>query len=255
MDLQAHEERVVTAAVVLIGNELLSGRTQDVNLQVIAQRLNSVGVRLVEARVIADVESTIIETINTLRQQVDYLFTTGGIGPTHDDITSASIAKAFGRPFLRHPEAERRLTAYFEQRGVDANSPSMRMADMPDGVTLIDNPVSVAPGYQIDNVFVMAGVPAIMQAMIENVLPMLQGGKLVHSETVVCDLTEGKVATGLANIQARYLELDIGSYPGRSGRAYRVALVIRGTDQDKIAAAAEEIRGLVTSLSGTLLAE
>ena len=164
----------VTACLIIIGNEILSGRTIDANLPHIAKVLGQVGIRLAEARVVADDEAAIVDAVNTCRARHTYVFTTGGIGPTHDDITAACIAKAFGRPFGRNPEAERRLLAFYPPERV--NEARMSMADMPEGVELIDNPVSVAPGFRIENVYVLAGVPKIMQAMLDLVLPKLEGG-------------------------------------------------------------------------------
>lgn len=240
----------VSAALILIGNELLSGRTQDANLSHLAQRLGEVGISLVEARVIPDVEEKIIATVNELRQRVTYVFTTGGIGPTHDDITAECIAKAFDVPLIRHPEAERRLREYFESRGVEVNEARLRMANTPEGAELIANQISVAPGFSIGNVFVMAGVPKVMQVMVEEILPRLEHGVPISSATVVCDLPEGSVAMGLREIQSKYVDLSIGSYPGRANTGYRVSLVVRGADSEQVAAAAIDIESLVHDLGG-----
>ena len=156
-------ERMVTAALLIIGNEILSGRTQDANLAFLAQELNEAGIQVREVRVVPDEETEIVAAVNALRAKFDHLFTTGGIGPTHDDITSACVAKAVGRPLIRHPEAERRLLAYYPPEKV--NPARMKMADTPEGAELIDNPVSVAPGFTIENVHVLPGVPSILQAM------------------------------------------------------------------------------------------
>ncbi len=244
------ENTNITAALILIGNELLSGRTQDANLSHLARRLNEVGIGLVEARVIADVEDTIVATVNELRAQVDYVFTTGGIGPTHDDITAESIAKAFGVSLIQHPEARRRLIEYFETRGVEINEARLRMANTPQGAELIANQISVAPGFYIDNVFVMAGVPKVMRVMLEEVLPRLKRGRPIDNVTVVCDLPEGTVAAGLRDIQSRNPELSIGSYPGKSQNGYRVSLVVRGTAGEQVNQAARDIESLVEELGG-----
>ena len=167
------ERTTVTASLIIIGNEILSGRTTDANLPYLAKALGEIGIRLTEARVVSDDEVEIVGAVNACRSKYDYVFTTGGIGPTHDDITAACVAKAFGRSYGRNTEAEARLLAYYPPEKV--NDARMSMADMPDGVTLIDNPVSIAPGFRIENVFVMAGVPKIMQAMLDNILPTLQG--------------------------------------------------------------------------------
>lgn len=251
MDESNHD--TITAALVLIGNELLSGRTQDANMQYLSRRLTEVGIRLVEARVVRDVQEDIIVAINALRKRATYVFTTGGIGPTHDDITAAAVAAAFEVPLIPHPEAVRRLTEYFRARGVDANAARMRMANTAEGAELINNPVSVAPGFRMGNVFVLAGVPKIMQAMLEEVIPALNRGAPILSTTVVCNLPEGQVAAGLEEIQARYPDLDIGSYPGKDAHGFRVSLVVRGTELDRVDQAAHSIKRLITDLSGSIL--
>ncbi len=240
----------ITAALILIGNELLSGRTRDANLNYLAQRLNEVGISLVEARVIPDVEETIISHVNELRRRATYVFTTGGIGPTHDDITAESVAKAFDVPLIRHPEAERRLLQYFTTRGVEVNEARLRMANTPQGAELIANQISVAPGFFIDNVYVMAGVPKVMQVMVDEILPRLQHRAPITSATVVCDLPEGTVAMGLREIQLKFAELSIGSYPGRANTGYRVSLVVRGANSERVTAAAADIESLVRDLGG-----
>jgi molybdenum cofactor synthesis domain-containing protein len=250
MDKPSKDSSAITAALILIGNELLSGRTQDANLGHLAQRLSEVGISLVEARVIPDVDETIIATVNELRERVSYVFTTGGIGPTHDDITAECIAKAFNVPLIRHPEAERRLIDYFETRGVEVNEARLRMANTPEGAELIANQISVAPGFSIGNVYVMAGVPKVMRMMVEEILPRLEHRAPITSATVVCDLAEGTVAMGLREIQSKYADLSIGSYPGRASTGYRVSLVVRGSDSDQVTAAAGDIASLVHDLGG-----
>jgi len=180
-----------TAAVLLIGNELLSGRTQDSNLAYIAKRMVEKGIRVLEARVVTDDALVIESCVNELRSRYTYVFTTGGIGPTHDDITADCVAAAFGVDLPIHPEAEKLLLDYFNEREIEANSDRMRMARIPVGASLVSNPVSIAPGFQMDNVFVFAGVPRIMQAMLDSVLPILQDGAVMHSVTVICHV-EGK---------------------------------------------------------------
>lgn len=240
------ETRIVTAAAIIIGNEILSGRTQDVNLAFLAKSLNEIGIRLMEARVVPDIEAEIIAAVNGLRVRFDYVFTTGGIGPTHDDITAECVAKAFGVPLIRHPEAERRLRAHYEPDKL--NEARLRMANTPEGATLIDNPVSIAPGFQIGNVFVLAGVPSIMQAMFDGIKGRLSGGAPVRSISVPAFIAEGTIAKGLGELQARYADIDIGSYPFfRTGR-FGTTLVLRGTDEARLAAAAEELRALIRSL-------
>jgi len=247
-DTKPAKAKTVTACLIVIGNEILSGRTQDRNLAYLAEWLNGLGVRLGEARVIPDIESVIVDTVNDCRARFDYVFTTGGIGPTHDDITSASVAKAFGVAVERHPDAARLLEAHYEP--ADRTAARMKMADVPAGATLIDNPISKAPGFQLGNVFVLAGVPAIMRAMLDSVRHRIAGGAPVASRQVVCFLAEGEVAAGLAEIQARYPDIDIGSYPFWKMRRFGVSLVLRGTDEAELDAAAEAVRDLVRSLGG-----
>lgn len=241
-----------TAALILIGNELLSGRTQDKNLAFIGARLAARGIVLQEARVIADIPDVICSTINTLRSAYTYVFTTGGIGPTHDDVTADCVAKAFGVELPVHPEAERRLLEYFESRGVDPNADRMRMARIPLGAELVDNPVSVAPGFRMENVFVMAGVPRIMQGMFDNIEPTLMIGPSISSVSVVCDLPEGAFAGELRALQEGLIELDLGSYPVSTENGSRVALVARGVELDKLQRAESEFRAMVERLGGTV---
>lgn len=225
-----------TAGLVIVGNEILSGRTQDANMGHLGRELGALGIRLVEARVVADKEDAIVEAVNALRARTTYVFTTGGIGPTHDDITSACVARAVGRPMERNAEAERRLLAFYPPEKV--NEARMRMADMPVGAELLDNPVSVAPGFRVENVYVLPGVPKIMQAMLDLLKPSLRGGAPLRSRTVVCYCGEGEIATALGLIQKDHASVDIGSYPfmqvGRPG----TSIVFRSTDEAAIASAA-----------------
>lgn len=243
-----------TAAVLLIGNELLSGRTRDSNLSHIGQRLSSRGIRLMEARVIADVPERIVSAVNELRGQYDYLFTTGGIGPTHDDITADCMAEAFGVALPEHPEAARRLREYFASKGIESNADRMRMARIPEGATLVDNPVSIAPGFHFENVFVFAGVPKIMRGMLESVIPTLREGPLIEQVSLLCNLPEGMLATPLRELQADFPDLDIGSYPGQhlasGNEGYRVELVARGTELQRLESVQSQLRLLVEKLGG-----
>jgi molybdenum cofactor synthesis domain-containing protein len=245
--------KVVTAAVLVIGNEVLSGRTQDLNLQFLANRLDELGVRLREARVIADEEAAIVAAVNECRRRFDYVFTTGGIGPTHDDITAASVAKAFGVAYGRNPEAEAILKRHY--RPEDLTEGRLRMADMPAGVKLIENPVSRAPGFQIENVFVLPGVPRIMQAMFEGLRNRLVGGAPLLSRTVTSNVLEGVIAKPLAELQGRYPEVEIGSYPFFRHGKLGSSLVLRATDAQRLEAAAAELLALVRSLGGEPEAE
>ncbi len=242
-------EKTYTAALLIVGNEILSGRTTDANLPYLAKRLNELGIRLREVRVVADVEAEIVKGVNELRGAYDYVFTTGGIGPTHDDITSGCVAKAFGTVLERNPEAVRRLEAHYKPGML--NEARLRMAEVPVGAQLIDNPVSTAPGFRLGNVFVMAGVPRIMQAMFEGIAPTLTGGKPVLSRSVSCTLGEGALAKGLGEIQARHADIDIGSYPYYRVGGFGVSLVARGTDPAMLETVAQEIAALIASLGGS----
>ena len=245
------EDKIITAALIIIGNEILSGRIQDANLSYIATKLNDeAGIRLAEARVVPDIEREIVEAVNTMRVKHDYVFTTGGIGPTHDDITAGSVAKAFGRKLVRHPEAYRRLVAQFEARGMEINEARLRMTNTPEGATLVENGISVAPGFQVENVYVMAGVPQVAHAMIDWLAPRLEGGKPVLTKTLVCSLGEGNMAAGLSDIQDRYSEIDIGSYPFYETGNYGTSIVLRHTDEKKLENAGAEVAELMRSLGG-----
>ena len=218
-----------TACLLVIGNEVLSGRTQDANIRVLAQGLGAIGMPLREVRVIPDVAETIIAAVNECRARFDHVFTTGGIGPTHDDITSECVAAAFGVPWEKHEEAWARLDRHFKPG--EFNPARQRMATMPRGATLIDNAVSIAPGFTIGNVHVMAGVPRIMQSMWGALAPTLEGGPPIQSRAVhVFGLGEGAIASGLGAIQSRYPDVDLGSYPFYRMGGNGVALVAKGTD-------------------------
>ena len=237
-----------TTAIVIIGDEILSGRTQDANVAFLATRLGACGLPVCEVRIIPDDADTIADAVNTLRARHRYVFTSGGIGPTHDDITAASVASAFGVPLVRHPAAVAALESHYppEMR----NPARMKMADVPDGAALIDNPVSKAPGFRLENVFVLAGVPKILQAMYDGLEPQLQGGRPITSATVSCDLGEGLVAAGLAEIQAAHPGVSIGSYPYFRSGSFGASLVARGQDAAVVDAAAQAIVRLVQSLGG-----
>lgn len=221
-----------TACVLLIGNELLSGKTPDQNLPYIAEKLSSVGVIVRECRIIPDIEATIIETVNACRTQFDYVFTTGGIGPTHDDITSATIAKALQLPLIRHPEAEAALRNYYGE--AKTNEARLSMADMPEGSALIPNPISIAPGFQIHNIYVLAGVPSICRAMMDHVALTIKGGAPMRAISFDVECQEGDIADELTRLQASYPQTEIGIYPRYGeGRLYS-HVVIRSIDGDAI---------------------
>jgi molybdenum cofactor synthesis domain-containing protein len=234
-----------TACLLVIGNEVLSGRTQDANIRFLALGLGQIGIPLREVRVIPDVPQTIINTVNEVRAKFDYVFTTGGIGPTHDDITSECIAAAFGVPWEPQPEAWARMERSY--RPGEFNPARQRMATMPRGATLIDNAMSVAPGFQIGNVYVMAGVPRVMQSMFEWLAPRLKGGKPIISRSVhVSGLAEGIIAAPLGEVQAKYPALDIGSYPFYRPTANGVAIVAKGTEPAMAEAAINEVSAIIT---------
>jgi len=247
------KSKEVTACLLIIGNEVLSGRTHDANLPYLGENLNKIGIRLAEARALPDVEAEICGAVDQCRRKFDYVFTTGGIGPTHDDITTACIAKVFGVPVVRNQEAVRRLTEYMKAKNLDPNDRALnearlKMADIPEGATLIDNPVSAAPGFNIENVFVMAGVPPIMRGMFEGFKGRLKGGAVMRSHSMTAPVPEGRVAGPLTELQKRHPDVEIGSYPFKRENQFGATLVIRGTDPDEIAAAAEEMRRMIREL-------
>lgn len=240
----------IRAALIIIGNEILSGRTQDVNLSYLAGKLNEIGVGLSEARVVADDEAEIIAAVNHMRVKYDYVFTTGGIGPTHDDITASCVSKAFGLELTQHAGALEILSAHYKALNVELNESRLRMTMTPEGAGLIDNPVSAAPGFVIENVYVMAGVPKIMQAMLDGILPSLKGGQVMLSKTILCSLPEGEIAQGLGIIQDKFSNTDIGSYPAYANNGFRLSLVIRGTDDALLIEVSKEIEALIQELDG-----
>ncbi|GAB4180438.1 MAG: molybdopterin-binding protein [Thalassobaculales bacterium] len=244
-----------TAAILVIGNEILSGRTRDANIQAIGQRMGELGIRLTEARVVRDEEAAVVAALDALRAANTYVFTTGGIGPTHDDITAACVAKAFGRPLHKHPEAMATLAAHYAANGLPFNEARQKMATVPEGAALIDNPVSKAPGFHIGNVFVLAGIPRVMQAMLDSLTPQLRGGPRMVSATVSCALGEGMLADGLTRLQEADPSVEIGSYPYFHHGRFGVSLVMRGTDPAAVETAAAAVRQLIRDLGGEPLAE
>ena len=226
----------VTACMLIIGNEVLSGRTQDKNLSFLGSALGEIGIDMREARIIPDDPVIIVETLNTCRARFDYVFTTGGIGPTHDDITADCVADAFGVPLEYHPEAMSRLMAYYKSMDTDFNEARQRMARIPKGGRLIDNPVSTAPGFVIENVYVMAGVPKIMQAMVKNILPTLRGGEKLASITVSAQVPEGQIAAAMGALQGEYEDVNLGLYPFYGPAGAGVSVVARARDQVRLSA-------------------
>jgi len=241
-----------TAGLLLIGDEILSGRTKDKNLGYVADFLIALGIDLMEVRVVADVEDDIVAAVNALRRRYTYLFTTGGIGPTHDDITADAIAKAFEVRIDYDPRAVAILEAHY-QPGM-LNEARLRMARIPEGAELIDNPVSKAPGFKLDNVFVMAGVPKIMQAMLHSIAPRLERGQPMLLATVTAFIGEGDLARPLKEIQDRYPEVVIGSYPFEEQGRFGSQLVLRSRNEAKLQAAVREVEDMTERLkaSGTV---
>lgn len=242
-----------TAAILIIGNEILSGRTKDLNLPWLGEQLAGLGIRLTECRVVRDEEDAIIEAVNTLRARNDYVFSTGGIGPTHDDITSATMAKAFGVRLHRHPEAEAILRAYYKPE--DINEARMKMADVPEGAELVANPVSAAPGYRFENVYVFAGVPRIMQAMFDNIRHQLAGGPPIRSRAVSVYLTEGTIAEKLTRIQEAFPQVDIGSYPMIREGKLGTSLVMRSSEETPLLECTGRVKEMIAGLGGVIVAE
>lgn len=233
-----------TAAMLVIGDEILSGRTRDTNTNHLAIQLTEHGIQLAEARVVADDQPAIVAAVNALRTAYDTVFTSGGIGPTHDDITADAIAVAFGVGISHRADAMALLQAHYDRSGVEFNAARQRMARIPDGATLIDNPVSIAPGFTLGNVHVMAGVPKIFEAMVASVLPTLTGGAPLLSQSLRVDRGEGAIAADFAALAADYPDLSMGSYPFTVNGVYGTNLVIRGTDAAQIDAAMTRLAAL-----------
>ena len=236
----------VTAAILVIGDEILSGRTKDKNIGWIAERLTEVGVDVKEVRVVSDDQAAIVDAVRALSAGHTYVFTTGGIGPTHDDITADAIAAAFGVGISHDSRAVAMLREIFP--AATLNEARMRMARIPDGADLIVNRVSKAPGFRVGNVHVMAGVPSIMQAMMEEIIPTLRTGPKMLSHTVLANAKEGEVGTPLGQIQKAHPEVAIGSYPFQDERGYNTNLVVRGRDEAKIAAAVTDIEAMLATI-------
>lgn len=227
-----------TAAMLVIGDEILSGRTRDANMHYLAGQLTEKGISLKEVRVVSDDADAIVAAVRVLSSTYDHVFTSGGIGPTHDDITADCIACAFDDHIDVRDDARALLAAFYEQTGRELNEARLRMARIPDRATLIENPVSVAPGFTLENVHVMAGVPSVFQAMVASVLPTLTGGAPLISETVRLMRGEGDVAVPLAQIAADFPDLQIGSYPFQQDGRYGTNIVLRGTDASLLKTAA-----------------
>lgn len=234
--------------MVVIGDEILSGRTRDSNAAHLSSIMTAIGIDLTEIRMVADNRHAIIEAVNALRQRNTYVFTSGGIGPTHDDITADAVAAAFGLPCEPDERAMRILAEWYVHRQLEFTEARQRMARMPEGAGLIDNPISKAPGFVIGNVHVMAGVPAIFQAMLDNVLPTLRTGVKLQSNSVHCPFGEGVIGTKLAAIQADNPDTIIGSYPRYEDGAFWTEIVIRARDTEKLAEATAQVEALMEAL-------
>ena len=239
-----------TAAILVIGDEILSGRTRDANMHHLAGELANCGIDLKEARIVADKKEGIIAAVNELRGACGHVFTSGGIGPTHDDITADCIAAAFGVGIGVRDDARAILEDHYQAQGIEINEARMRMARIPDGAELIENPVSAAPGFTLGNVHVLAGVPAVFRAMVAGLLPTLTGGDPLLSETLRICLPEGEIAGPLGVVAASWPDLSMGSYPFILNGAYGANVVIRGTDPAAVAAALADLRAALSGNSG-----
>lgn len=240
------------AVLIIIGNEILSGRTQDININYIAKKLTQSAICLKEVRVIADDQQTIIRHIREMKDQYDYVFTTGGIGPTHDDITSYALSQALGLEYAINSEALQILEQYY---GDELNEARKKMACMPEGAELIYNPVSQAPGYIIKNIYVMAGVPKIMQAMLDGIIHKIKGDTPIYSKTITTDIAEGNLAKRLAEIQKTYPKIEIGSYPFMSRNQLGTSIVCRGEDTKVIDIVMKDIKDMILLEDGRFFKE
>ena len=233
-----------TAAMLVIGDEILSGRTRDSNMHYLAGELTRIGIRLAEVRMVADDHAAIVAAVNALRGAYDTVFTSGGIGPTHDDITADAIAAAFAVPIGHRADAMALLQAHYDRQGLPFNEARQRMARIPEGAALIENPISTAPGFSLGNVHVMAGVPSIFQAMVASVLPKLTGGAPLLSQSLRVNRGEGEIAADFGALAAEFPDLQMGSYPFNTNGVYGTNLVIRGTDAARVDAAMTRLCGL-----------
>lgn len=247
MVIMTNQVTVVTAAAIIIGNEILSGRTLDINTQEIALRLNEVGIGLMETRTIPDNEEMIVQTVRELSNKYDYVFTTGGIGPTHDDITAKSIAKAFNVKCLVSQEIYDILQKHYAKIGETVNEARKKMAYIPESAILLANDVTAVPGFAINNVFVMAGIPSVMKSMLKYALPMLKKGKQVKTESLEIRIGESKIAAEFEQLQNKYQEVEMGSYPFTKEGAHHTCLVLRSANYDALAAAFVELKKIMAT--------
>tara|TARA_B100001093_G_scaffold402576_1_gene390414 strand:+ start:322 stop:1095 length:774 start_codon:yes stop_codon:yes gene_type:complete len=241
---------VSTAGIIIIGDEILSGKTKDTNINWIATELNNIGVRLIEARIISDDSETIIETVKNFTKKFTYVFSCGGIGPTHDDITTESVAKAFDQKLVKDPEAMRRLKLHYEGTNIEFNEARQKMAIIPTNSSLIDNPVSAAPGFKIENLFVFAGVPKIMQGMFNTILNDLIGGVKLKSKTVSSNIGEGLIAKDLERIEKKFKNVKIGSYPYFKPGNFGTSIVLRSESEILLNQASETVLSTIIKLGG-----
>ncbi|MGI3169453.1 competence/damage-inducible protein A [Pseudooceanicola sp. C21-150M6] len=232
------------AAMLVIGDEILSGRTRDANMYHLAGALTKIGVDLAEVRVVADDAPAIVAAVRALSDNFDVVFTSGGIGPTHDDITADCIAEAFGRSIDVRPDARKLLEDHWRPRGVEITEARLRMARIPEGAVLIDNPVSVAPGFTVENVHVMAGVPSVFEAMVASVLPSLTGGTTLLSESLRIIRPEGDIAGPLRDLAQEYADLSFGSYPFSQNGIYGANVVVRGSEAPRVSEAMTRLAAL-----------
>lgn len=242
---------IITAGVIIIGDEILSGRTQETNLAYLGKKLNALGIHIIEARIIPDTQHSIVDSVNHFRTNYDYTFITGGIGPTHDDITSAAVAKAFNVTLEENAITAERLKK--ANATETTNRARLKMAQIPKGAKLIDNPVSIAPGFQIENVFVMAGVPKIMRCMFDGITDRLLAGAPIRTISISTNIGESTFANALAELQRQYPEIRIGSYPYFRDMKPGVNLLIKGTDQAQLTELQEKLSAMIIELGGQIL--
>ena len=240
---------IITAGMLVIGDEILSGRTKDKNIGFIADYLNKIGIDLKEVRIVADEQADIVEAVNVMRHRYTYVFTSGGIGPTHDDITADAIAAAFNLPCTFHPDAMKILEDHYSRSKLELTEARKRMARTPKGATLIENKVSKAPGFKIENVHVLAGVPKIMQAMMDALAPTLKSGTKMLSKTLDSSLGEGTIGGPLGIIQTNHVDTMIGSYPRFEEGNHTTQIVVRGREQSKINAAIKDVESMLQELN------
>ena len=240
----------ITASILIIGNEILSGRSQEINVQFIAKELSKIGIAVKEVRIVPDISKEIIRNVNNLRRKYNYLFTTGGIGPTHDDITSECVSKAFSQKYVINKEAYKILEKYYSKENFNVGR--IKMTKMPEKASLILNPLTVAPGFYLENVFVLPGVPKIMQAMFFNIVKILEYGEPIIFKTINTNLYESIFALSLAKIQNKYNDCEIGSYPTFASKKKfgGVNIVVTGTNKENINNAIKEINNIIISLGG-----